>query len=1442
MYYPWGWPKILKIPQKSPQLIRHVVTNRERVLFACITDDSIGIWYAKPSVLIVNHRRSKDSIDQLGINRFAVWKLDSSALAVVTSVGHILFYDVTLDKVKTRSLLVQVDSKVPSLQRESAELYIKSTIPAITVSLAFQIKVPGGISSIVGLKNELMVATEVGHIERYEWNGRVDLECCLELSRIPFYVDQQDSRGVLLGNDHSSANYVIDLEYSPILGGFAVVLANGRAALLTAPALKFKPSELKGLWAQEVVDAVCTAVNHKYLLIAFGRRNGQTVVCHIDEITGGLQISHQLLLSSKDYPDASSLGAVCGAKWTPDSCALLVTWKSGGMGMWSVYGALLWCSLGWDYQSASVFGGNCIQLKCIEWGAEGYQLWATIEQKKSSTQQLNQLAQLTFLKSSLTVNPCMSNHGHVVLQTDDRLYINSSSSTTSAVWRQRIKSNVYDVSCDDEVEQERLLYSSPNSLLANKQWIVVMIPFAYSNTNWPVRYVAVDRSGKYLAVAGRTGVAHCCLQTKKWKLFGNETQEKDFVVTGGLLWWQDHLILGCYNIHADRDEIRLYPRESKLDNSHVRTVLVSAPVLLLNNHKNRLLAFFADNHIGVFNIIITNGVVDIMKEQSIDVSNLSVHPVCVSHVVLVSRMEEHITSQQSSTSSASTHLSSRRHQVRNILVNVCGRVIMFQLTNNDINSNSRKAADNDSPIYVNPTVLASNVESIWVCDKWSKERRQLVESLLFGCGAQGMKVWLPLFLADSEKTRHFMSKWIMLPINVNVYPLSVLFEDAVIFGVECDTLLMATDPTKNDHFSHPFCVVEKTSQVYLHHILRQLLRRNLGNHAWEIARSCQTLSHFPHALELLLHEVLEDEATSKEPIPDALLPRAVEFIREFPVYLKTVVQCARKIEIALWSHLFAVVDKPQNLFQECLRKRQLSTGASYLLILQNLESSSVSRQYATKLLDASLDQGEWQLCKDLVRFLRAIDPSDVDSPPRNSFVSNPAAKYPMAHPTPPLSPNNDDISFVLGTMQVPRARTYSVPTANAATIKEIGTKTEPKNIPLRRKSGEGMKDGQEFFIDVILKRHARKLLDSCRLLDLGKFAAHLDFHLVSWLRKERGRAAMVHDFVPTLKKIHLDFQWPYPVPPSSLTSFYLQSKDNQSLSLIDSGTHEQLARDSGFLSHSSVMDINKDLNSGGVRTMEAQLRPRTVSGAEDESVRTLDLSEDSSIWGEGEQGLLDEPATLWSNGSGIQFNSEIEQMSAELASKGSRESEIQLRYLLQLMLEANCLEWAVLIAVVLRDAMAVIRIVNAARASDISPDIIQRLKEGLATLEMWADKECLGYKRFMYTIRNQSSALSKITLRMKSPSPSIEGEDLDTNLSSIEDSNRSNYVNDIDDDVDDIDDVNGSELDDDDDEQLDERINELKLRNDDSLENSGSSAEQANHLGESKSSIECSIS
>lgn len=116
------------------------------------------------------------------------------------------------------------------------------------------------------------------------------------------------------------------------------------------------------------------------------------------------------------------------------------------------------------------------------------------------------------------------------------------------------------------------------------------------------QYTAIDSEGQNLAVAGRTGLAHYSMVSRKWKLFGNETQEKDFVVTGGLLWWRDHVVMGCYSILENRDEIRIYPRDTRLDNTFVKVVRVSAQVLLLNTLRDRLITFCANGQISIYSL------------------------------------------------------------------------------------------------------------------------------------------------------------------------------------------------------------------------------------------------------------------------------------------------------------------------------------------------------------------------------------------------------------------------------------------------------------------------------------------------------------------------------------------------------------------------------------------------------------------------------------------------------------------------------------------------------------------------------------------------------------------------------------------------------------------------------------------------------------------------
>jgi hypothetical protein len=52
---------------------------------------------------------------------------------------------------------------------------------------------------------------------------------------------------------------------------------------------------------------------------------------------------------------------------------------------------------------------------------------------------------------------------------------------------------------------------------------------------------------------------------------------------------------------------------------------------------------------------------------------------------------------------------------------------------------------------------------------------------------------------------------------------------------------------------------------------------------------------------------------------------------------------------------------------------RLKTAGSYLLVLHNLEQLNENNHDAVRLLKAAVEQQEWHLCRQLLRFLHSMD-------------------------------------------------------------------------------------------------------------------------------------------------------------------------------------------------------------------------------------------------------------------------------------------------------------------------------------------------------------------------------------------------------------------------------------------------------------------------------------
>lgn len=50
MYFSFGWPRILRVPEADPPSpVSQVVANRDKIIFAVLTHSSLSIWTSRVS-------------------------------------------------------------------------------------------------------------------------------------------------------------------------------------------------------------------------------------------------------------------------------------------------------------------------------------------------------------------------------------------------------------------------------------------------------------------------------------------------------------------------------------------------------------------------------------------------------------------------------------------------------------------------------------------------------------------------------------------------------------------------------------------------------------------------------------------------------------------------------------------------------------------------------------------------------------------------------------------------------------------------------------------------------------------------------------------------------------------------------------------------------------------------------------------------------------------------------------------------------------------------------------------------------------------------------------------------------------------------------------------------------------------------------------------------
>ncbi|KAI9028097.1 RIC1-domain-containing protein [Phycomyces nitens] len=1024
-------------------------------LFITCTRSAIYLWSVKPTTILSFVERSEKHIKEFGENESILWKPDGSAVVIITSKNYLLLYAI-----------------LPFEQRSFEFSFARSQHPYVTgpgegkgpktmlLKFRLAIRIDAGIVCGTSSDDTLIIATQTpAAIQCISWNPQqVNATQTSLQSRMGIFVDPLERVSSMIYNRPTNVSVWITDK------GRAYFVHNVRTKETTkdsngltsptSPSSQFSrgsatsPSKTNfgempsfvpvppsyadtvhwkgigfhgvGKEIQEGEEATCFAINAKFSLIAVGTKSGSIRVYSAHNYMSPPEYSHTLELPSggtgtwgPNHSKASTRDSVQSLAWTSDGYALSAGYVDRGLAIWSVYGALLSSmseveEMFGERQNNPQITNRYSHLQdtyingvySMFWGPGNHQLFVLDTwglKDKESTKDGSvcddiHLFSLPFSKLAITSLHNADNARRGLLQADDRLLLYNSGG---------------------DYQENNTTTIDPDAVA----WTHILYPTMYITDHWPIRCSSVSRDGKYIAIAGKRGLAHYNTTSGRWKMFGNQQQEKSFLVRGGLAWYKHVLVAACEVPlhHGNIYEIRLYSRDSNLDNAYIlHTEVIHHIPNYITICGNFLLVYTSDNILNIYSIFIGSDVpptmgnlnptanlarIKLSRQISLDgiITNAS-------RVRGISLFNPNLGDQLNTLEDVIT---------ANIIFLVDGKTFMMCPSVEDDQDDGiqnqyeiHMLSEKTEYYWIGRKSVANLLTSLWVVNgKGVKLFTNLLRGEDCGFSTFGKDIYESepstpttpgLFTTRGYAGRPFslgyrigpepdspsasvnmegFSQWRTgnlkfadsdaIHIPLDFYPHSVLLEKGIIVGIEQNMVY-------KDLLGFMVYKITAKTHLFIHHILRHLLKRDLEEDAVVFARVYEKLVYFSHALEILLHTVLEEES-GQSLGEEAILPLVIKFLDQFPHALDVIVSCARKTEVALWDHLFSAVGKPKDLFEFCLEDGRLRTATSYLIILQTMQPLAVGGKDTIRLLQKAIDVDDYELCKELVRFLSSID-------------------------------------------------------------------------------------------------------------------------------------------------------------------------------------------------------------------------------------------------------------------------------------------------------------------------------------------------------------------------------------------------------------------------------------------------------------------------------------
>lgn len=427
---------------------------------------------------------------------------DSSIAVVQTLNGFLVTYSISTDP-QTR-IYQQVHEATQSRRQSNADRFVieeeQKGVREVNVRFRMVIKIDAGIGKALALDEELVVATEKpAAVQCIKWapDGTGNQTTTELLSRTAWMQEKSNVKDMVYDRAMSLAVWI-----SGDGTAYAVQRLVGTPKESDGPRRLFqgygfhKPV-VQAHWATKA------AINARFSLLAIGCANAEIRVYTARDYVGNIPISHVLMAPGS----LATTGVITSLAYSPDGYCLFASYEKG-WAIWSVYGKPGASSFAADRQISGINKEDWLSAV-----SEGAWLHGGMNMLLSSPND-DRLWVLEMAKSAVTGCFCAANVSRTVLLAESGLRIYRG----------------YDLPLSTTISGDTSL------------WHHVQIPSSYLVTQGPIRSAVISQDGRYLAVAGRRGLAHYSISSGRWKTFEDNSVENAFIVRGGMCWYQHILI------------------------------------------------------------------------------------------------------------------------------------------------------------------------------------------------------------------------------------------------------------------------------------------------------------------------------------------------------------------------------------------------------------------------------------------------------------------------------------------------------------------------------------------------------------------------------------------------------------------------------------------------------------------------------------------------------------------------------------------------------------------------------------------------------------------------------------------------------------------------------------------------------------------------------------